>query len=596
MKAKRYGKFVSLRTKVLGTLLLTITFPLFLLGYFFYSQAADILMEKQYATSLNSLSGISQSIQIIMDNVREISLQLIQDKDVENLLKCKNINSTQASEAYNSVVQRTAFYIGQKRYLDMIRLYNDTVDLYNMSGNTVLRTPIDAERTERVNELKGGQLWFNEYLPYLRQEGGKYVISMLRNVNALNNPSEKLGVLRIDIKESALASLFDNEVKTYEGTLYLLDEEGKIISSSRRDVLGTSIDGILPSNAIQPNAVKQARLANGTHLICSVPVEGSDWQLVNVMPINAALRGMSRVRNLLFIYAFISIFFCILLSVTASRLFVAPILQLANSMRTLKENNYKMNLKQNRNDEIGVLYTSFNELCAKLDELINQVFEQKLHREEAELKALQAQINPHFLYNNLDTAYWMSRIEGADRTGQIVLALSNLFKLSIRNASQEISVHTELEHVRNYMVIQRIRFENTVDFEIDAGTDTLSLQTSRFILQPLVENALYHGILPANRGGKICIRVIRQEDALIFTVEDDGVGGDPETMNALLTDNSQTDKGFAIRNVHQRIALRCGEGFGLNYARNPLGGITVTIRQALIVKESETQIQNNEHK
>ena len=578
-----------MRTKALGVLLLTVTFPLILLGCLFYSQTAEIVMEKQHATSLNSLSAIGRNIQIIMNNVREISLQLIQDEDVATLLRCESTASASASKAYASVVQNTAFYIGQKRYLDMIRLYNDTVDLYNVSGNTVLRTPIDTELAEMANHLKGGQLWFSEYLPYLRQDGGKYVISLLRNVNSLNNPAEKLGVLRIDIKESALASLFENEARTYEGSIYLVDENGNILSSSRRDSLGTSIDGILPEDAIQPNAAVQTRLANGVHIVCSVPVEGSQWRLINVMPINAALRGMSRVRNTLFIYAFISAFFCILLSITASRLFVAPILRLANCMRTLKENNYKMNLKQNRNDEIGVLYTSFNELCAKLDELINQVFEQKLHREEAELKALQAQINPHFLYNNLDTAYWMSRIEGADRTGQIVLALSRLFKLSIRNASQEIDVRTELEHVQNYMVIQRIRFENTVDFEIDVDAKAMNLLTSRFILQPLVENALYHGLLPTGRSGRIYIQASILDDTLIFKVEDDGVGGDPEEINAMLMDGDNADRGFAIRNVHQRIALRCGEGYGLSYAGNAFGGITVTVRQSLIVKEDDSK-------
>ena len=586
---KPHKRFMSMRTKALGVLLLTVTFPLILLGCLFYSQTAEIVMEKQHATSLNSLSAIGRNIQIIMNNVREISLQLIQDEDVATLLRCESTASASASKAYASVVQNTAFYIGQKRYLDMIRLYNDTVDLYNVSGNTVLRTPIDTELAEMANHLKGGQLWFSEYLPYLRQDGGKYVISLLRNVNSLNNPAEKLGVLRIDIKESALASLFENEARTYEGSIYLVDENGNILSSSRRDSLGTSIDGILPEDAIQPNAAVQTRLANGVHIVCSVPVEGSQWRLINVMPINAALRGMSRVRNTLFIYAFISAFFCILLSITASRLFVAPILRLANCMRTLKENNYKMNLKQNRNDEIGVLYTSFNELCAKLDELINQVFEQKLHREEAELKALQAQINPHFLYNNLDTAYWMSRIEGADRTGQIVLALSRLFKLSIRNASQEIDVRTELEHVQNYMVIQRIRFENTVDFEIDVDAKALNLLTSRFILQPLVENALYHGLLPTGRGGRIYIQASILDDTLIFKVEDDGVGGDPEEINAMLMDGDNADRGFAIRNVHQRIALRCGEGFGLSYAGNAFGGITVTVRQSLIVKEDDSK-------
>jgi two-component system sensor histidine kinase YesM len=573
----RGKRFVSLRLKILVVLFVVATIPIMLTGYMMYAQLVATLTQKQDTASLNSLGSVATNVTTVMDNVREISLQIIQNEDLATLLKNTSASGVGASGAYLSVVNSMAFYIGQKSYLSAIRVFNDSLEISRVNNVSVLReqaTPSDI--VQYADSLKGGQVWFSDFMAYRYTTGGRYVVSMLRNVNSLNNPAVKLGTLRIDIDERALAQLFVSEVKTYGGQVYLVDSAGKILSASDSSALQAPIGGVIPAESIVPGAVE----ASGEKLVCTVPVAGSDWRIISVMPISYILNATSGARRILLASVLISFALCVLLSLLTSRYLLSPLMKLADQMKRLKENNYRVNVRLDSNDEIGVLYESFNEMSNRLDELINQVFEQKLRQEETELKALQAQINPHFLYNNLDTAYWMSRLEGADKTGRIVQALSNLFRLSIRDASQVIPVATELEHIRNYIVIQEIRFDESVRFALDVMPGVEEMGTARFVLQPLVENALYHGILPGGEGGCVDIRLWIEEGDLLFAVSDDGVGGDPAEMEALLLgDAIEGTRGLAIRNVHQRIRLRYGERYGLSFSRNGAGGITSTVRQ-----------------
>jgi two-component system, sensor histidine kinase YesM len=264
---------------------------------------------------------------------------------------------------------------------------------------------------------------------------------------------------------------------------------------------------------------------------------------------------------------------------------LGPLRQLTIQMGKLKENNYKVNLSLQSNDEIGRLYSSFKEMSAKLDELINEVFVEKLNLKEAEMKALQAQISPHFLYNNLNTAYSMSQVEKAKKTGKIVIALSKLYRMVLQTSIQSIKVKDEIEYANIYLVIQRIRYEECIQFSFDVSEGTENMSTTCFIIQPLIENAINHGILPSGRNGQIQIRIYIENEDLIFTIKDNGVGGDIDEINSLINSTESTDsRGFAIRNINQRIQLRFGSQYGITFSNNGnSGGMIVTVRQPAVL-------------
>jgi two-component system sensor histidine kinase YesM len=594
MKNNIQKRFTSLSYKVFLTLLLAATLPMFMIGSFFYSRTTDILIRKQQAASLNSLSSIANNITSITDSVREISLQLIQDTNVVNMLKHGTVENIKHTDNFLSVQRNTSFYISQRRYLSRIQILCRNSVLFSSDSYSILsfnRFPPTEDVLLTADLRKGGQVWFYDCIPkHYGSCTGTNVISLFRNINSLLDPSQKLGALRIDIQERMLSQLFESEAKTYGASIYLIDKSGTIICSNDKDALYKDITSILPGTLLTVGIVDHIGLSNEDYLVGTTIVENTEWKLVSVMSKNAVLSELGIVRNTLLICVVISLISCVFLMGVFSRSLIKPIMRLTDSMKMIKENRSGDLLSTNRNDEIGVLYQSFNLMIRQLDEMINKVYEHKLCREEKELEALQAQINPHFLYNNLDTAYWMSHIEKAPKTGSIVMALSKLFRLSIRNASQVVSVRTEIEHVKNYITIQQIRFENLVTFQMDIEPETNSLATSRFILQPLVENALYHGVLPNGRNGTIYIRSWSDENTLFFTVEDDGYGGDIGEINGMLHKGQPQGRGFAIHNVHQRIVLRCGNEYGLRYELSRYGGILVTVRQPIqLINSNESE-------
>jgi two-component system, sensor histidine kinase YesM len=219
------------------------------------------------------------------------------------------------------------------------------------------------------------------------------------------------------------------------------------------------------------------------------------------------------------------------------------------------------------------------------------VYREQQSKREAELKTLQEQIKPHFLYNTLDTIQWMAQEHGAQDIVKVVGALTSLFRIGLSRGKEMIRVSDEMEHVRSYLIIQKARYEDKFDFELCAEEETLSCMVLKLTLQPLVENAIYHGIKERRGHGSIRVESLRREGVLVLRVIDDGVGMAPaklEEVRALLTAPHPHGEGFAgygVHNVHERIQLSFGTRYGLRFESEPDRGTTVEILHPLVMGE-----------
>ena len=231
--------------------------------------------------------------------------------------------------------------------------------------------------------------------------------------------------------------------------------------------------------------------------------------------------------------------------------------------------------------EIAALGQSFNSMIAKIRELLDLVVKQQREKRHAEIRTLQAQIKPHFLYNTLDTIRWMAEEKDAPEIGEMVGALTRLFRISLSRGREIIPLSEEAVHVQSYLYIQKVRYEDKLEYAIDIPESLHNMMVIKLILQPLVENAIYHGIKQKRGTGHIWVEARRQGDALRFTVKDDGAGMSQEAcdrLNRELSDeNALPESGYGIFNVNNRIRLSYGNSYGLHYAINELGGITVTM-------------------
>lgn len=280
--------------------------------------------------------------------------------------------------------------------------------------------------------------------------------------------------------------------------------------------------------------------------------------------------GLARWVGSFIILTLVAIGFAVVATWGISRSIYIPIQKLHDVTSTITKNDLKTLMTRDNVDEITELGMSFNIMIGKIRELLDAKIKEQENLKKAELRALQAQINPHFLYNTLDTIIWMAESKKTDDVVKIVSALSNFFRISLSKGNDWITIGEELERTRNYLTIQKMRYRDIMDFEIEADEAVLNHTVLKLVLQPLVENALYHGLKARRQPGKITVRAQQtSENQVVLQVADDGIGILPETLaqiNAALnedSDETRFENGYGLANVNKRIKLYYGRQYGL---------------------------------
>lgn len=288
------------------------------------------------------------------------------------------------------------------------------------------------------------------------------------------------------------------------------------------------------------------------------------------------------------IFSIILIFSAVGFSVVAawslSKSIYTPIKKLHDVTTTITKNDLQALMTSENVDEITELGMSFNIMIGKIKELLDAKIKEQENLKKAELRALQAQINPHFLYNTLDTIIWMAESKKTDRVVEIVTALSNFFRISLSKGMDWITIGEEVDRINSYLTIQKMRYHDILDFKIDLDTTVAENTILKLLLQPLVENALYHGIKNKRQGGTITIRVRpKGAEEILIEVEDDGIGFTPEKLAQLRTEledesgEIKLESGFGIGNVNKRIRLYYGKPYGLSIRSEYTTGTRVTL-------------------
>ena len=258
-----------------------------------------------------------------------------------------------------------------------------------------------------------------------------------------------------------------------------------------------------------------------------------------------------------------------------------PLRQLYNATGEISEGNFAVRTHVKSHDEVAVLAHGFNDMAENIQILVNKVREDEQKMRKADLRLLQEQINPHFLYNTLDTIVWLIECNETEQATEMVVTLSDFFRLVLSHGQEFISIRMEEQHVRSYLQIQETRYHDIMEYHILIDPELYGYQIPKMTLQPIVENALYHGIKCKRSKGQICIRGEKKQDLLILTVTDDGVGMEEADLQDLQKEIEkpckQTDRGFGLANVNERLHMYFGAEYGVKIASRPGEGTQVTI-------------------
>lgn len=428
----------------------------------------------------------------------------------------------------------------------------------------------------------------------------RWVISMSRAVEITNGPYTDQGVLLIDIRYNSLERLFDGVNLGNGGYAYLISSDGEIIYHPKAQLIDS---GIVKENNQESAGLKDGNyeeVFDGEKRIVSVKTVGyTGWKIVGVTPLDGmSLNNIKTKLLIVFIIAFVLFILSIINSYISTRI-TDPIKELEKAVNEIEQGNLEVEVRSAGSYEIQHLGTSIQSMARRIRKLMNDIVAEHESKRRSEFDTLQSQINPHFLYNTLDIIVWMIENEKQSEAVKVVTALARFFRISLSKGKSIIPVKDELEHVRNYLMIQHMRYKNKFTYDIEADEDVLELASLKLMLQPLVENAIYHGMEFMDGDGEILVRAWRREDDLYMSVSDNGLGMTQEQVEHLFQAADHTSSGrgsgIGVKNVNERIKLYFGTGYGLDIQSEPDEGTTVTAHLPAIpyqeVKKEEAYVK-----
>lgn len=501
-------------------------------------------------------------------------------EDIENLMNMILANISEDQESTDQFF-KSLFQI--KSEVVSVTTYDMNGKLLNAwSDGKILKKHINENlsydeninkkmHTDRLNITKPHvETLFRDYYPWV------VTISQYKE----NEKGERIQVA-MDVKFSNIAKYVDGVGIGQHGYCYIADENGNIIYHPQQQLIYA---GLKKENYTD--------YSDGTHtesnVIYSVKsLERSDWKIVGVCFADEMITNKveALAKNLIIISIGV-LFVTILAGGIFSKLFSKPANDLAKAMQKFENDTDKFVFEPIEGTaEITSLTESFEHMVLQIQELVEKVRQEEISLRKTELKALQAQINPHFLYNTLDAIAWMCEEERHKDAVEMVNALARLFRISISRGHELISIEKEIEHAKSYLKIQNFRYKNqfTYDFEVD---DTcLSYLCNKITLQPIIENAIYHGIDRMVDEGRIEIRIFPDHEKIVFEVEDNGVGMTEEQCQEILQKDSGDKAGIGIKNVNDRIKIYFGEEYGITIRSELDEGTCVTITMPKITEK-----------
>lgn len=565
---------LSMAKKFLLLSAMTFILPLGFFVYFSYMSYSSTVDNKLFQMTENVLSLIEKNVQYTINDVSDTGNIIMTSGEVQSVL---SVNPDAADYHQQILSHETAVedllinLTNNKQYIGTILLANDNYSLAKYKSLTyrIDKNPIDLGKElwmQETLDAYGKGCWFpSESTEYFTDNILIYT-KLIRSLNQLH----PLGILLIGIDKkvfedllSPVEELNNTQIIIWrdEGILYdSAPYENGVLSSMHQDELFTFLktDGIKRLSAAERFYVK------------SIPCENTNWYITAVTPYNMLRLDK---RNTLILFLCIAAM-TLLVALLCSYLFTNNITETIRRLQRYVDNlktGRQEKIHFNPTDEIGRIGNEFIRVVEENEKLTTNLYKSLYQEKESELIALQSQINPHFLYNALDSIFWMAEEHNAPDISHMTVALSNMFKLSLNNGEKLITIRKELEMFQSYITIQKVRFEDRIRVITSVEEGILDLKIVKFILQPLVENAINHGIAHKDDGGIITIQIRRKENDILITVEDNGIGF--ETHDIPIPSH-----GYAVRNIDDRLKLYYGADYGVQITSVPGQGTTAFVR------------------
>ncbi len=559
----------SIKSKIMiAFIIINITLTSFF-SYFAYWVASSIIEKNFIALTDRTISDSLNRIDMFLEKIDKYSLNLVLGTEMEKILTKGYGENINYPRLFAEQVQNLTVIEGDLLAIHYFGVDGDVYH-YPFTSNINSIRDLNQEGLVDTNRIEDSKIHWSGIYPqtyYLSDsQQSLKIFSGIRSFKGSFQPGVK-GILLIDVEEDKLFEFIKNISLGNSGQIYIINKEGVIMTSSEREKTSQKIDQSVFNIVNTGNAGYSYININGLKNVLIYDTSGRNgWKVAAAIPLKDVLYQTGSIKIMAILVGIAVIALSSIISFLISTKITKPIREMTKLVKVVAKGNLDVKYEARTNDELKDLSDGFNYMTSSLKELIDKVYIEEIQLKQAQLENLNAKINPHFLYNTLDTIYWMLVIAEQNEISNLVVALSDMLRYSISKSGDQVAVREELKQIENYLYIQKTRFKDRLEVEYMVEEAANECYIMKLLIQPIVENAIKHGLEFQSQKGLIIIKVFEKEEEIIIRIIDNGKGmSEQEVKNILNTaDTSSLKKpGIGLNNVNERIKMFYGAKYGL---------------------------------
>ncbi|MCQ6557398.1 sensor histidine kinase [Paenibacillus mendelii] len=573
----RFRRFHSIVVQLFLLCFIGMTLPVLVMGLLSYNKSSTIVEEQVSKVASLTITQVSDKLNLYFKKLDDSSMMVLNSKVVREILEEGDKNEyNKELKVQEGQDMLTSIMINSPEILDIYIL--DVNRKYSLLSSDSLMSVLDqwdSDWYKKIADANGNTVWFGmSGSSYVKKTDTGFPIFGLGRAIRSWDTGETIGVMFFEIVGDALIQELNRVQFGDTGYMYVVNDDNRYFYHPSPLQYGVLSEVPLPE--------RTSEIQIGSKSTLMIPERlDNGWHVVGVVPLAELTADSASIRNFTMWIALCCIILAIGMGYYVTRKIGNPLVQLSRLMRKGEAGDLNVRSRNVGRNEIGQLGRSFNKMIEQIDLLIYRIAEEEKEKKKAEIRALRYQINPHFLYNTLNSIRWMAKLNRTHDVDNAVTTLVHLLEGSIERNGVFIQLGDELELLRKYMIIQEYRYDNQIRLNIRCPDELSRVKIPRMLLQPIVENAIFHGIAPKDADGVIDLEVVQQGADMMITITDDGIGIELSRIEGLLAfDRDCNNRGMTnigLNHVHQTIKLYYGPNYGVSVESEPGKGTRIQI-------------------
>ena len=580
LSARFIGKFSSIQSVIFATVAVLILSAVVIVTGVSMKFTNTSIFENSSEYTHTIIQQMNQNIDSYIDYMENIAYLISSNEDVQNYLFDEKIDN----EGRYRILNQLQTILDSRSDIRNVGIISKNGRMLINDGSKSVNQDLDLNTQEwyaTALEKPNGPILTSSHEQHIISGERPWVITLSRGIRDRSGSGEKEGVFFIDLNYSAISGLCDQSTVGTKGYAFILDAKGNIVYHPQQQQLYNELQ---TENISLIMDTDEDTVLTGTgndgKLYSISRSEKTGWTVVDCTNVKELLSKSRQAQSVYVLTAIILVIVALLFSRFMARSITLPIQKLRDSMKKVQEGDFSVSdVVVDSKNEIGSLTKSFDVMTHRIHELMEQNVHEQEEKRKSELKALQSQINPHFLYNTLDSIIWMAEGKKNEEVVLMTASLARLLRQSISNEDEVVPIANEVEYARGYLTIQKMRYKDKLEFQIEVDSSILYIPLIKLVLQPIIENAIYHGLKYKESKGLLIVKGFMKDGNAVLQVIDDGVGMDEETL-AHIYDKHKVNyhsNGVGVYNVQKRLKLYYGEDYGITYTSELGKGTTATI-------------------